>query len=191
VTWIGEDGSLLAFDTGPGNGPLDDWVFQHTGQAFDKDGALARSGQVDHDVLARLMAQAYFGRPGPKSLDRLDFANALRESGLSGLSPADGAATLTRFTVTSIVAAEFPVPARRWLVCGGGRLNPMLMDGLRQALGVQVAPVETEGWNGDALEAQCFGFLAARVLSGLPLSYPSTTGVPTEMPGGRITRSLA
>jgi anhydro-N-acetylmuramic acid kinase len=186
VTWIGADGGLLAFDTGPGNGPLDDWVFRHTGQAFDRDGGLARSGHVDSDVLARLMSHAYFGLPGPKSLDRLDFGQALAESGLSGLSAADGAATLARFTVASIAAAVFPEPPRRWLVCGGGRLNPAVMDGLRHVLTVPVEPVEAAGWNGDALEAQCFGFLAARVVSGLPLSYSTTTGVPTAMRGGRI-----
>jgi anhydro-N-acetylmuramic acid kinase len=188
VTWIGGDGALLAFDTGPGNGPLDDWVSRHTGQAFDQDGTLARSGRVDMDVLARLVAHSYFGLPGPKSLDRLDFGKALAESGLSSLSAADGAATLARFTVAAIVAAKFPEPPRRWLVCGGGRLNPILMDGLRQSLAAPVEPVEAVGWNGDALEAQCFGFLAARVVAGLPLSYPSTTGVPTPMQGGMIAK---
>jgi anhydro-N-acetylmuramic acid kinase len=188
VTWIGGDGALLAFDTGPGNGLLDDWVFRHTGQAFDRDGALAHSGQVDMNVLARLVAHSYFGLPGPKSLDRLDFAKALADSGLSGLTAADGAATLTRFTVAAIAAAKFPEPPTHWLVCGGGRLNPLLMDGLRQSLASPVEPVEAVGWNGDALEAQCFGFLAARVVSGLPLSYPSTTGVPAPTPGGRIAK---
>jgi anhydro-N-acetylmuramic acid kinase len=186
VTWIGGDGALLAFDTGPGNGPLDDWIFRHTGQAFDRDGTLARSGRVDSNVLTRLVSHPYFGLPAPKSLDRLDFGKVLAESGLSGLSAADGAATLARFTVASVAAAKFPEPPGRWLVCGGGRLNPILMDGLRQSLAVPVEPVESVGWNGDALEAQCFGFLAARVMSGLPLSYPSTTGVPMPMRGGRI-----
>jgi anhydro-N-acetylmuramic acid kinase len=188
VTWIARDGSLLAFDTGPGNGPLDDWVFRHTGQTFDENGTLARSGHVDPNVLARLIAHPYFGEPGPKSLDRLDFAKALAESGLAALSAADGAATLVRFTAASIAAAKFPSPPERWLVCGGGRLNPVLMDDLRQSLAAPVEPVESVGWNGDALEAQCFGFLAARVASGLPLSYPSTTGVPLPTAGGRIAR---
>jgi anhydro-N-acetylmuramic acid kinase len=190
VTWIGDDGTLLAFDTGPGNGPLDDWVFRHTGQAFDHDGALARSGCVNEAVLGRLMSHAYFGLSGPKSLDRLDFGKSLAGSGLSSLSAADGAATLARFTVASIAVARFPAPPTRWLVCGGGRLNPVLMDGLRQSLTAPVEPVESAGWNGDALEAQCFGFLAARVLSGLPLSYPSTTGVTAPMLGGRIARAI-
>ncbi len=186
VTWVGEDGALLSFDTGPGNGPLDDWVSRHTGQAFDRDGALALSGAVDAAVLGRLMADPYFVRPGPKSLDRLDFNRTLGASGLSALPPADGAATLTAFTVASIAAAAFPESPRSWLVCGGGRLNPALMAGLARALNVPVVPVETVGWNGDALEAQCFGFLAARSLRGLPLSFPSTTGVPEATAGGRL-----
>jgi anhydro-N-acetylmuramic acid kinase len=185
VTWIGRDGSLLAFDTGPGNGPLDDWVFRHTGQAFDQDGALSASGLIDRGVLDRLLSHRYFGLPGPKSLDRLDFGTSLAESA-SALSAADGAATLARFTVESIAAAGFPEPPVRWLVCGGGRRNRVLMDGLRHTLGVPVEPVEAVGWDGDAIEAQCFGFLAARVVAKLPLSFPSTTRAQAPLPGGRI-----
>lgn len=187
VTWMGSDGRLVAFDTGPGNGPLDDWIARHTGAAFDRDGALARSGHADPGVLAALLAHPYFTRPAPKSLDRLDFAAALERSGLERLSPTDGAATLVAFTAQAVAAAPLPERPRRWLVCGGGRMNPALMDALRQALGVPVGPVERAGWDGDALEAQCFGFLAARVVAGLPLSFPGTTGVPRPMPGGMIT----
>ena len=186
VTWIGDDGDLIAFDTGPGNGPLDDWTMRHTGRAFDRDGALAQAGSVDRTVLGRLMAHPYFDRPAPKSLDRLDFSLALRASGLDGLSPENGAATLAAFTASSIAAAQFPAQPVRWLVCGGGRHNPAIMTALRLALPVPVDPVETVGWDGDALEAQCFGFLAARVARGLPLSFPGTTGVKAPMPGGRI-----
>jgi anhydro-N-acetylmuramic acid kinase len=186
VTWIGEDGDLIAFDTGPGNGPLDDWVSRHTGQAFDRDGAMSRSGLVDATILTRLMAHPYFARPAPKSLDRLDFSRALAASGVDGLSAADGAATLVAFIAASVAASVFPAPPRQWLVTGGGRRNPAIMAALRTALGVSVDAVETVGWDGDALEAQCFGFLAARVARGLPLSFPGTTGVPVPMPGGRI-----
>lgn len=186
VTWIGADGGLVAFDTGPGNGPLDDWTRRHTGQAFDRDGVLARSGRVDAGVLGRLMAHPYFARPAPKSLDRLDFSRALAVSGLSALTAPDGAATLAAFTAAAIAAAVFPQPPRQWLVCGGGRHNPAIMAALRAVLGVPVEKVETVGWDGDALEAQCFGFLAARVARGLPLSFPGTTGVSGPVTGGRI-----
>jgi len=186
VTWIGADGTLSAFDTGPGNGPLDDWAGKHTGERFDRDGALARAGMVDQGVLDRLMAAPYFRAPPPKSLDRLDFSRALAASRVEDLSPADGAATLTVFTAAAVAAAPFPASPKRWLVCGGGRHNPAIMAALRARLDREVEPVETVGWDGDALEAQCFGFLAARVVAGLPLSFPGTTGVPHPMPGGRI-----
>ena len=186
VTWIGADGTLEACDTGPGNGPLDDWMTRHTGAAFDRDGALAGAGTVDRTVLGRLLGHPYFSRPAPKSLDRLDFAQGLAGSGLDGLSPADGAATLVAFTAGAVAAARFPAPPRRWLVGGGGRHNRTIMAALRAALGVPVDPVEAVGWDGDALEAQCFGFLAARVLAGLPLSFPGTTRVPHPMVGGLV-----
>jgi len=188
VTWIGRNEQLVAFDTGPGNGPLDDWVSRHGGGPFDRDGALARAGTADAAVLGRLLAHAYFTRPAPKSLDRLDFAGALAESGIEALSPADGAATLVAFTTAAVAAAPLPAPPRCWLVSGGGRRNPAIMDALRRALPVPVEPVEAVGWDGDALEAQCFGFLATRIAAGLPLSLPGTTGVPRPMPGGAIVR---
>ncbi len=187
VTWIGADGELIAFDTGPGNGPLDDWIVRRAGAAFDRDGALARSGRVDAAVLDRLLADPYFARPAPKSLDRLDFAASLAASGLERLSPPDGAATLVAFTAAAVAAAPLPAPPLRWLVTGGGRHNPAIMAALRARLGVPVDPVEALGWNGDALEAQCFGFLAARIHAGLPISFPGTTGVPRPMTGGTIT----
>ena len=186
VTWIGPDGSLLACDTGPGNGPLDDWVARHTGAAFDADGALAREGIVNQAVLVRLLDDPYFARPAPKSLDRLDFARTLAACGIEALSPADGAATLVAFTAAAVAATKLPDPPHRWLVSGGGRRNPAIMRALHDALGAPVDPVEAVGWDGDALEAQCFGFLAARVVAGLPLSFPGTTGVAQPQPGGQI-----
>lgn len=190
VTWIGRDGALLAFDTGPGNGPLDDWVTRHTGAAFDRDGVLAGAGQADPAVLRRLLAHPYFGRVPPKSLDRLDFARALAESGIDALNPADGAATLVAFTVEAVQrgADLLSEPPCRWLITGGGRRNPAIMHALKVRLGAPVEPVEAVGWDGDALEAQCFGLLAVRVAAGLPITFPGTTGVPEPLTGGRIVR---
>jgi anhydro-N-acetylmuramic acid kinase len=73
-------------------------------------------------------------------------------------------------------------------VCGGGRHNSYLMARLAEAVGNDVAPVEQQGWDGDALEAQGFAFLAVRSLSGLPLSWPGTTGVSSPQLGGRVHR---
>jgi anhydro-N-acetylmuramic acid kinase len=185
VTYIDGE-TLLAFDTGPGNALIDDWVHDHTGQRFDADGAFAAAGTVDAVLLSALLAHRYFRAVPPKSLDRNDFA----ETGLAGLSLQDGAATLAEFTAQSVARARehVPCPPRRWLIGGGGRHNAALMGRLRAVLGVSVEPVEAVGWNGDALEAQAFGFLAVRSLRGLPLSVPSTTGVPYPMPGGIVHR---
>jgi len=192
VTWIGADGELIAFDTGPANGPLDDWARRATGEAYDRDGRLALSGQPDGGVLARLIAHPYLAAPPPKSLDRLDFDRALKEAGAAALSPADGAATLVAFCAVCVAAAarHFPAPPVQWLVCGGGRRNPAVMRALASALTEPVRPVEVAGWNGDALEAQAFGVLAARVWHGLPLTFPGTTGAPGPLRGGRLTGPL-
>jgi anhydro-N-acetylmuramic acid kinase len=187
VTYVGAEG-VAAMDVGPGNGPLDDWVFGRTGAAFDRDGALAASGSPDAAVLAALFADSFFAAPGPKSLDRLDFSARLAASGLDRLSAADGAATLVAFTVGAVAAATLPGRPSRWLVCGGGRRNLAIMQALRAALGVPVEPVEAEGWDGDAIEAQCFGHLAARSVAGLPITFPATTGAPRPLTGGRLTQ---
>jgi len=191
VTWIGAGGELVAFDTGPANGPLDDWARRSLGQDYDRDGLLALAGQPDGAVLGRLMAHPYLGAPPPKSLDRLDFDAALREAGADALSPADGAATLAAFCAVCVAAAarHFPDPPVQWLVAGGGRRNPALMRALSGVLDGPVRAVEVAGWNGDALEAQAFGVLAARSVRGLPLTFPGTTGAPRPLTGGRLARA--
>lgn len=186
VTWVGPGGALLAFDTGPGNAALDDWALQHTGKPIDEDGALAARGRADAAVLAAMLDNPWFDAAPPKSLDRMDFSIAP----VRGLDAATGAATLTRFTAETVALAarHFPSPATRWLVCGGGRRNPTMMAALNDALGVPVEPVEAVGWRGDFLEAEAFAFLAARHLRGLPLSVPTTTGVPQPLTGGKLAR---
>ncbi|MCB8873926.1 anhydro-N-acetylmuramic acid kinase [Acidisoma silvae] len=184
VTYLGADGLIAACDTGPGNALLDDWVRQHTGQAFDADGALAASGKIDESLLTRWLSHSYFERELPKSLDRLSFHALLDD--IRGMSAGHGAATLAAFTARAVAATRLPEVPQQWLITGGGRHNPAIMAALRQALGVPVNPVESVGWNGDFLEAQCFAYLAMRVKRGLPLSLPMTTGVPQPMQGGRI-----
>ena len=193
VTWIGPgigpgiEAELLAFDTGPGNALLDDWMLQRLGQAFDAGGALASSGTADQAVLAALLNHPFFDRAPPKSLDR----DAFEPAPLAALTTADGAATLAAFTATAVARAAvlFPAPVRSWLVTGGGRHNAAIMAELRAQLEAPVEAVEAVGWQGDALEAQAFAYLARRSLEGLPLNLPSTTGVPRPTGGGRLFRA--
>ena len=182
LTWIGPGDKLIAFDTGPGNALIDDWTLKNTGRPMDEDGRLARGGEADAQALAALLEHPYFNKTPPKSLDRDVFG----AGALGGASPADGAATLTRFTAAAVARARdfLPNPPRRWLVTGGGRLNGSLMAAIAQALEADVEPVEAVGWRGDILEAQAFAFLAVRSLRGLPLSLPGTTGVSRPVSGG-------
>jgi anhydro-N-acetylmuramic acid kinase len=188
VTYIDRD-TTIAFDTGPASALLDDFVRRRRGLAFDEGGRLAASGIVDARILAELMANPFFAAKPPKSLDRNDFHG--RAKIVDALGDADGAATLAAFTIEATSAALAHVPGKpaRWLVTGGGRLNRVFMDGLASRLGVPVEPVEAVGWNGDFLEAELFGFLAVRSLRGLPLSLPTTTGVPLPLTGGILARA--
>jgi anhydro-N-acetylmuramic acid kinase len=180
---------IVAFDTGPGNALIDDWAGRHSGRPLDLDGALARAGRVDEAALAALLDNPYFDRPPPKSLGR----DAFDPAPVERLSPADGAATLTAFSAAAVARAldHLPAPPRRWLVTGGGRHNPAFMAALAERLEAPVAPVEAVGWDGDALEAQAFAYLALRALEGLALSLPGTTGVARPMPGGVVHRAAA
>jgi anhydro-N-acetylmuramic acid kinase len=187
LTWLGAGGEVTAFDTGPGNALIDDFVLRRAGEPCDLDGRLAAAGRVRPEVLAVLAGHSWFDLPPPKSLDR----DAWDVRPVEALGVEDGAATLTAFTAEAVAraAAHLPEPPKRWLVTGGGRRNPAMMAMLAERLAVPVEPVEAVGWQGDALEAQAFAYLAVRSVLGLPLSLPATTGVPRPMTGGRLFRA--
>ena len=183
----GDEKGLVAFDCGPGNGLVDEWVDRHAGLPMDEDGRLAAQGTVD-DAAVRMMAlNPYLRRPAPKSLDRYDF----KTKPVEGLGLADGAATLTAFTAACVAKSEglLPSPPGEWIVCGGGRRNPVLMAALAERLSAPVLSAEEAGWAGDDVEAECFAYLAMRSLKGLPLSFPSTTRAPRPMTGGVYHRA--
>lgn len=185
ITWLWKN-SILAFDCGPGNALLDDWVFSKTGRPYDREGKLAAKGHPDSRLLKEWLRHPYFKRKPPKSLDR----NAFSAAEIVRLNPADGAATLAAFTIEAVAKARqhFPRRPNRWIVTGGGRRNSFLMQKLRERLKAEVAPIEAFGFNGDALEAEAFGFLAVRALQKLPLSLPETTGVKKPVTGGKFFR---
>ncbi len=183
----GKPTDLVAFDCGPGNGLVDQWMDLKTGQAMDTDGALARTGAVHTEILRMMLLNPYLRRKPPKSLDRYDF----KLEPVLGLSTADGAATLTAFTAACVRASIplLPMAPGEWIVVGGGRRNPALMEALAKALDAPVLAAEEAGWRGDDLEAECFAYLAVRSLRKLPLSFPKTTRVPRPLPGGAHFRA--
>jgi anhydro-N-acetylmuramic acid kinase len=184
VTFIGKDGTLLAFDTGPGNALINDWMMKHKGVPYDEGGATALSGSVGRLQVQAALSHPYFGQRPPKSLDRNSMALALKDFGLT-----DGAATLAAFTAHSIAASEkwFPEKPKQWIICGGGRHNAAIMRELA-ALLPKVISADAIGLNGDSMEAEAWAYLAVRALKGLPLTFPGTTGVAMPLTGGVLAR---
>jgi anhydro-N-acetylmuramic acid kinase len=192
VTFIDDNDDFCAFDTGPGNALIDDFVRLRTGQPRDDQGRAAGAGKVDEAAIERVLAHPFFARRPPKSLDRNAFRQWVAEAGrLTAKSTEDGAATLTAITAAAVAHAlkVLPRAPKGWIVAGGGTRNPTLMRMLAERLAP--APVETAGavgWSADALEAQAFAYLAVRTLKGLPITFPTTTGVPRPLLGGVLAK---
>lgn len=182
-----EMGALLAFDTGPANAPINDLMQARLGQPCDKDGRIASCGSVETGALELFLAEPYFSKMPPKSLDRNDFSEMIEL--VTELSDADATATLTAMCAASVAQGveHCPQPPSVVLVTGGGRHNPVLMQMLAVSLDCPVRPVEAVGLDGDMLEAQAFAYLAVRVARGLATSCPSTTGVSACVGGGVIS----
>jgi anhydro-N-acetylmuramic acid kinase len=186
LTYLDGAEAMIAFDTGPGNALIDDFMLARAGKAHDEGGVLAAGGRVDEKLVAGLLARSFFRLPFPKSLDRNAFS-----LDVSGHSLADGAATLTAVTAAAVARSVdlLPRPPRTWIVAGGGARNASLIG----MLGARLAPAtvltaDALGWSADALEAQAFAYLAVRTLRGLPLTFPTTTGVAEPMRGGVVVR---
>jgi anhydro-N-acetylmuramic acid kinase len=186
VTYVEAGRDPIAFDTGPGNALLDDLVLERTGASMDRDGLIAAAGRVDEAALSILIDHPFFRAPPPKSLDR----DAFRRDAVSALSVEDAAATLVAFTAAAVATGLdwLPRPPLSLVVCGGGARNPAMLRALSQRVGAKLLTADEVGWSADMMEAQAFAYLAVRSLKGLPLSFPSTTGVPAPATGGLLAR---
>ncbi len=189
LTWMGhQEEDLLAFDTGPGNGLIDDWIRENTNLSWDEEGKIAAQGQVNEPLLKRWLSHPFFTQKAPKSLDRKTFQPCIEDVKL--LPFEDGVATLTAFTAMSFKKAVAHLPEKPlfWIVAGGGTHNLTLLQMTQKYLESDVKKASELGWDNDALEAQAFSFLAVRSVKDLPLSFPGTTGVPFPLTGGRICK---
>lgn len=187
LTWVdpkGREADVLAFDTGPANAPINDAMQMRFDLSQDTGGQIAAKGRVDQALVQAFLAQGYFHKMPPKSLDRDTFQRFFKK--LHRLPNHDAIATLTAIAAESVNRGmeHFPAPVEKMLVAGGGRHNKTLMD----QLNITAQNIDHTGLNGDMLEAQAFGYLAVRVMRGLPTSGPKTTGVAAFVSGGRIAR---
>lgn len=171
---------VLGFDTGPANTLMDLWCLRHLGSDFDRDGSFAAAGEVNPALLDRLLEDPYFRRPPPKSTGREYFNLSWLEPHLDpGLKPADVQRTLCELSARSIAEAlhrhgpEF----MEVYVCGGGSLNPQLMDTLARALAPRtVATTEVLGIPTRAVEGAAFAWLAQQCLEGRASNLAGVTG---------------
>ncbi|MEQ8479150.1 MAG: anhydro-N-acetylmuramic acid kinase [Hoeflea sp.] len=188
ITYIGADGTLLAFDSGPGNALIDQWVARHAGIPYDSGGAIASEGRVLSGLANRYLSSPFFTATERISLDRNDFLPP--EDYEAGLE--DGARTLAFVTAASIgkAQAHLPEKPKLWVLTGGGRHNRMVVEDLTVATRHtgQVIIAEDAGLNGDSIEAEAWAWLAVRSLVGLPITYPGTTGVKAPATGGVLVR---
>lgn len=178
-----DDQQIFACDTGPGNALIDDAMQKLFNQKYDTDGIVSKKGVINEDLLSKWLAAPYFARPAPKSLDR----DAWAIDDAYNLAPTDCIATLSAFTIRSI--AHHIGETHAIYVCGGGRHNGYIMDELAAALSCPVQPIEALGYDGDAIEAEGFAYLAARILDGKVISLPTTTGLKAGALSGAIYKT--
>ncbi len=182
LTLLRADGQVLGFDCGPGNILLDLWCQRHRGRAYDEDGAWAAAGRTDAGLLARLLAEPFFGQPPPKSTGRDLFSEDWLAARLgSGQEPAgDVMATLTELTARAATEAlqRHAPGTTQLLVCGGGAFNAYLMSRLDSLLGpgVTVRSTAVAGVPPDQVEALAFAWLAQAFVERKPGNLPAVTG---------------
>lgn len=187
LTYISDIGELMSFHVGPGNLLLDAWIQQRCGQEMDYDGLFGAKGTVDDRVVNALMRHPFLHQAPPKTADRNEFIHLLEH--ISGLTPEDGAATLTAFIARALGQAEqfLPTKPTQWILTGGGTKNPTLVLNIKKQLpDTLVQSGSVFGWSENTLSAQGYGFLAVRSLFGLPISFPQTTGVVEPACGGLL-----
>ena len=186
ITYVGAGDELIAFDCGPANAMMDDFMRTRLGREYDANGDFASKGAVQDHLVKTFLQHPYFKRTPPKSLDR----NVWSIDCVRYASDEDGMATLLDMAVSGVIEATKHLPQRpaHIYAAGGGRKNSFLIDTLSARLHVPVTSIDDLGWNGDATEAEGFAYLAVRSMLGFPLTVPSTTGAPHDMTGGQLYR---
>ena len=185
--------NLEAFDSGPGNCMIDDWVRKNSKYNIDENGSIAKSGKINQLILNQSIDNFRIDS-FDKSLDVKDFDISFAR----GLSLEDGCATITNFTAYLIAKGiehangnnDKPI---KYLVCGGGRKNNFLIKSIEDYLtkkNISLSSIDHYNLNGDYIESQAFGYLAIRSFLNLPISYPKTTGCEIPTVGGNLVKNF-
>jgi len=186
--------NLEAFDSGPGNCLIDEWIRKNSNKNFDLGGSIAKSGKINQLILNQIIdnfkIESY-----EKSLDIKDFDISFAR----GLSLEDGCATITNFTAYLIAKGiEYSnlngTKPIKYLICGGGRKNSFLIQNIKDYLSnnknISLDTIDKYSYDGDYVESQAFGYLAIRSFLNLPISFPKTTGCKTPTVGGKLVKNF-
>ncbi len=185
---------ITAYDIGPGNCLIDNWIRKHSKKKYDEEGLIAKSGVTDILILNQALENFNINSYG-KSLDINDFNISFAK----GLTLENGAATLTDFTgilISNGMSYSNKINNKKfvnWLVCGGGRKNKYLIENIKKnkALkNISLENIDRYGINGDFVESQAFAYLAIRSYLGLPISFPETTRCDKPTSGGILVQNF-
>ena len=188
VNWedLWNKGKIYAYDIGPGNCLIDEWIRKNSKEKYDKEGLLARSGKIDELILNQTIENFTSNSNYENSLDVKDFDIFFAK----GLTLENGAATITSLTAKLIADGMNSIDGNQWLVCGGGRKNKYLLENIKNNFkNLNIELIDKYEINGDFIESQAFAFLAIRSLEGMPISFPSTTRCKESTTGGVIVKN--
>ena len=189
LTFVGKDNELYAFDCGPGNGLIDQWMFLKTGSLMDRNGEAGLRGTVDEKIVNSYANHPFFSNKKPGSLDWRSFKPLLNDA----ISLEDGAASLSFITAYGIVNSfrHLPMLPKTLVVSGGGVHNGAIMKALKQLTqknGIIILTARSLGLCSDFLEAEAWAYLAIRSIYQLPITFPTTTGCDRPRSGGKLAR---
>ena len=195
VSWenLGKKDAIYAFDIGPGNCLIDEWIRKNSKKTYDRDGIIASSGIIDKLILNQALENFTENSNYKKSLDIKDFDIFFAK----GLSLENGAATISSFTAKLIANGmsyshgKHHSDKYKWLVCGGGRKNKFLLESIKKNFEqISIEPIDQYEIDGDFVESQAFAYLAIRSFLKLPISFPETTGCKAPTVGGVIVENF-
>jgi len=184
--------NIIAFDVGPGNCMIDDWVRKNSNKKFDENGNISKAGNIDK-LITNQITENFNIKTYSKSLDIKDFDNSFAR----GLSFENGCSTITNFTGYLIAKGIEKIGNNnkiKYLISGGGRKNNALIDCIKKNINnikdFTLDNIDKYGFNGDYIESQAFGYLAIRSFLNLPISFPNTTGCTKPTVGGRLVKNF-
>ena len=197
LTWIKSisgnfEDNISAFDVGPGNCLIDEWVRKNSNKKFDENGNISKAGEIDQ-LITNQITENFNIKSYSKSLDVKDFDNSFAR----GLSFENGCSTITNFTGYLIAKGIESIGTNnrvKYLISGGGRKNCSLIDCIKDNLNNKkdfiLENIDKYGFNGDYIESQAFAYLAIRSFLNLPISFPNTTGCANPTVGGKLVTNF-